>query len=134
MATQTSPVLRNLRDQAAQVLHHCDSQGAWEADIPSAPMAVYSYRLPKTQLLVFGCNVADPATFFDRAELEFAHFLRSTGAHSIQFERKATQGAHDLTWTYATAGREGVVTLWAATEDDRLRRVAITIHESRTPQ
>ena len=131
VATRTSPVLRELRDQSLAVLRHCDARGGWEVDSPSAPPSVSSYRLPKTQLLTFGCNVRDLDSFFDRAELEFAHFLRKHGALGVGLVREETRGTHELSWTYHAAGREGVVTLWATPESDGLRRIAITIHESR---
>ncbi len=112
VATHTSPVLRDLRDQSLTVLRHCDAEGGWEADIPAARPSGSSYRLPKTLLLTFVCNVRDPGTFLDRAELGFAHFVRARGVSAVDLDRNQSPRGHELTWIYVTAGREGVVTLW----------------------
>jgi len=132
-AVVTGPVFHDVSGQCAQVLRHCDAQGGWELAFPPALPSDWSYRLPKTQVFAFRCDVRDPETFFDRAELEFTHFLRKHGALGVAFRRRVSGATYDLTWTYAEAGREGVLTLWAACEDDRIRDAIITIHESRTP-
>jgi len=136
VATHTSPVFSEASHQLTQTLRFCDPDTSWEvAAAPGASHSGSTYTLPRTQLVVVSCNVRDTERFFDRAEREFEHFLLEHGASEVWF-RRTTTGAqeHLLSWKYEYGGREGLLTLWATSEDGRINEMYVTIHESRKAQ
>lgn len=124
-------MFRETRDQVTRILRYCDPDAGWEVAAPVASHTASAYALPKTQLVVLNGNVRDPERFFDRAEHEFEQFLLGQGATSVSFRRDASGAQQHLSWGYERTGREGLVTLWATPDEDRIATLYVTIHESR---
>jgi hypothetical protein len=131
-ATYTSPVLRDFSVDAEDILRRGDPNAGWEAEIPAVEWTQNTYRLPRTQLLLYRGAVREPDLFLERAELEVTRVFTQQGASIKGFERRDSRAVCERTWTYQSAGRDGVLTIWSARHEDGFLHVAITIHESRS--